>query len=104
MTKFREGGLFALVHNIQDYGCNRRKKNESLRQNKCFLPNIIYEATVTNNNDVVEKYFLNSTKGPLRKGTVTILNFSGYKVIVKIQIIKIYMGIKNENKIPFIKW
>ena len=42
--------------NIQDYGCNCRKKKESPMQDKCLTQNIIYEATVTNNNDIVEKY------------------------------------------------
>ena len=31
--------------NIQDYGCNCRKKNEFPMHNKCLTPNIIYEAS-----------------------------------------------------------
>ena len=46
-------------------------------QNKCLTPNIIYEATVTNNIDIVEKIYFGLSE--------TILDLSGYKVIVKIQ-------------------
>ena len=37
-----------LKPNIQDYGCNCRKRNECPMQNKCLLLNIIYEAKVAN--------------------------------------------------------
>ena len=43
--------------NIQDYGCNCSKKNERPMQNKCLTPNIIYEATFTNNTHIVEKIY-----------------------------------------------
>ena len=71
---------WVLRRNIQDYGCNCSKKNECPMQNMCLKPNIIYEATVTNNTDIVKKYI--SDYG---KRTVTILDLSGYNVIVKIK-------------------
>ena len=43
--------------NIQDYGCNCSKKNEFPMQNKFLTPNIIYEATVTNNTHIIEKIY-----------------------------------------------
>ena len=46
----------------------------------CLKPNVIYEAAVTNNTDIVKKYILDYAKR-----TVTILDLSGYNVIVKIQ-------------------
>ena len=49
-------------------------------QNMCLKPNIIYEATVTNNTGIVKKYILDYAKP-----TVTILDLSYYNVIVKIQ-------------------
>ena len=49
-------------------------------QNTCLKPNIIYEVTVTKNTNIVKKYFLDYAKR-----TVTILDLSGYNVIVKIQ-------------------
>ena len=47
---------------IQDYGCNCRKKNKYPKQNKCLTPNIINEATVTNNTDIVEKIYFGLCK------------------------------------------
>ena len=49
-------------------------------QNMCLKPKIIYEATVTNNTDIVKKYILDYAKR-----TVTILDLSGYNVKVKTQ-------------------
>ena len=43
--------------NIQDYGCNCRKKNGYPMQNKCLTRNVMYEATVTNNTSIVEKIY-----------------------------------------------
>ena len=70
---------------IQDYGCNCRKENECPMQNKCLTPNITYKAAVINNTDIVKKIILHYAKLSLAKGTVTILDLSGYKVIEKIQ-------------------
>ena len=38
--------------NIHDYCFNCRKKNEFPMQNKCLTPNIICEATITNNTNM----------------------------------------------------
>ena len=77
---FIQKANWVLRRNIQDYGCNCSKKNECPMQNTCLKPNIIYEATVTKNTNIVKKYFLDYAKR-----TVTILDLSGYNVIVKIQ-------------------
>ena len=42
---------------IQDHDYNCRQKNDCPVQNKCLIPNIVYEATVTNN---VDKYSIRS--------------------------------------------
>ena len=52
-------------------------------QNKCLTPNITYKATVINNTDIIKKIILHYAKLSLTKGTI--LDLSGYKVIVKIQ-------------------
>ena len=95
-----------LRSNIQDYGCNCRKKNECPIQNKCLIPNIIYGATVTNNTDIVQKkiyfeLFETSFKERYRNHTSSVRLQSRSK---DTQLSKHVWELKNENKIPFIKW
>ena len=41
----------------KNYRCNCRKKETCQLENKCLMPNIIYEAQITNNtNDEHKKY------------------------------------------------
>ena len=47
---------------IQDYGCSCSKKNERPMENMCLTPNIIYEATFTNNTYIVEKIYFGICK------------------------------------------
>ena len=64
-------------------------------QNMCLKTNIIYEATVSNNTDIAMGY---------AKRTVTILDLSGYNIIVKIHnYLNMYVEV-TENKIPFNMW
>ena len=71
--------------NIQDYGCNCKKKNECPMQNKRLTSNIIYEATVTNNIDIVEKIYFGLCETSFKKRYRNHTDLSGYKVIVNIQ-------------------
>lgn len=91
--------------NIQDYGCNCRKKNECPMQNKCLTPSIIYEATVTNNTDKVEKiYFgLCQTSFKERYGNHT-RSFRLPRYSKDTELSKYVWELKHENKVPFIKW
>ena len=52
---------------IQDHGCNCRQKNDCPMQNKCLTPNIVYEATVMNNVDTVEKIYFGLCETSFRK-------------------------------------
>ena len=52
---------------IQDHGCNCRQKNDCPMQNKFLTPNIVYEATVTNNVDTVEKIYFGLCETSFKK-------------------------------------
>ena len=41
----------------QFYGCNCWVRNDCPLQHKCLTPRIVYQATVTNNNDDIEKCY-----------------------------------------------
>ena len=43
--------------NDQVYGCNCRVRNDCPLQHKCLIPGIVYQTTVTNNKDDVEKIY-----------------------------------------------
>ena len=43
--------------NDQVYGCNCRMRNDCPLQHKCLTPRIVYQATVPNNKDGVERIF-----------------------------------------------
>ena len=64
----------------QDYGCNCRKKNKCPMQNIYLTQNIIYEATVTNKTDIVEKIYFALCETSFKERYR-----NSYKVIVKIQ-------------------
>ena len=90
--------------NIQDYGCNCRKKNECPMQNKCLTTNIIYEARVTNNIDIVEKIYFGLLKTSFKE------RYRNHNSSFRLQsrskdteLSKYVWELKNENKIPFIK-
>ena len=90
--------------NIQDYGCNCRKKNECPMQNKCLTPNIICEATITNNNNKVEKIYFGLSKTSFKESYLnhtTSFRLQSYSKDTKFS--KYAWKLKNENKIPFIK-
>ena len=70
-----------------------------------MTPNIIYEATVTNNTDIVEKIysrlFETSFEERYRNHTSSFRLQSRSK---DTELSKYVWELKNENKIPFIKW
>ena len=80
--------------NIQDYGYNYRKMSECAMQSKCLTPNIIYEATVTRlcETSFKERYH-NHTRS---------IRLQSYSKDTELS--KYVWELKNENKIPFIKW
>ena len=91
--------------NIQDYGCNCWKKNECPTHNKYLTPYIIYEATVTNNNELVEKIYFDlcetSFIGRYRNHT---RSFRVQSYSKDAELSKYVWESKNENKTPFIEW
>ena len=74
-------------------------------QNKCLTPYIIYEATVTNNNEQVGKTYsgLCETSFKERYRTHT-RSFRLQSFSKDAELSKCVWRLKNENKIPFIKW
>ena len=46
----------------QPYGCNSRDKNNRPLNNKCLMPEIVYQAVVTNDTDDTYKYYLGLTE------------------------------------------
>ena len=48
-------------HN-KNYGCNHRKKENCLLDNKCLMPNIIYEVQISSNTKDEHKKYLGAAK------------------------------------------
>ena len=74
-------------------------------QNKCLTPNIIYEATVTNNIDIVEKIYFGSSETSFKeryRDHIRSFRLQSYSKDTELS--KDAWELKNENKIPFIKW
>ena len=90
--------------NIQDYGYNYRKMSECPMQSKCLTPNIINEATVTSNTDIVEKIYFGlcetSFKNRYRNHTRS-FRLQSYSKDTELS--KYVWELKKENKMPFIK-
>ena len=74
-------------------------------QNKCLAPNIIYEATVTNNIDIVEKIYFGLFETSFKERYHDhIRSFRLQSYSKDTELSKYVWELKNENKIPFIKW
>ena len=73
--------------------------------NKCLTPNIIYEATVTNNTDIVEKIYFGLCETSFKeKHRNHISSFRLQSRNKDIELSKCLWELKNENKILFIDW
>ena len=74
-------------------------------QNKCLTPNIIYEATITNNTDIVEKIYFRLCKTSYKKRYCNhTRSFRLQSYSDDTELSKYVCELKIENKIPFIKW
>ena len=51
----------------ENSGCNCRKKESCPLDNKCLMPNIIYEAQITNNTNEEHKKYLGSAETSIKK-------------------------------------
>ena len=74
-------------------------------QNKCFTPNIVYEATVTHNVDIVEKidFGLCETSFKKRYSNHT-KSFRLKKYSKETELSKYVWELKRKNKTTIIKW
>ena len=91
--------------NIESYGCNYRKMSECPMQNKCLTPNIIYQATVTSNTNIVEKIYFGLCETSFKERYRNLTrSFRLQSYSKDTELSKYVWELKNENKIPFIKW
>ena len=69
------------------FGCNCQKRSMCPLQNKCLIPNIVYQADITNNVDDARRVYLGLSETPFKdryhnhvrdfnNDTKTRLNFS----------------------------
>ena len=90
---------------IQDHGCNCRQKNDCPIQNKCLTPNIVYEATVTNNVDTVEKIYFGLCEISFKKRYSNhTKSFRLKRYNKETELSKYVWELKRENKTAIIKW
>ena len=90
---------------IQDHGCNCRQKNDCPMQNKCLTQNIVYEATVTNNVDTVEKIYFGLCETSFKKRYSNhTKSFRLKKYSKETELSKYVWELKRENKTAIIKW
>ena len=104
--------LFIAMHNRsilnpndQVYGCNCRVRNDCLLQHKCLTPGIVYQATVTNNNDDAEKFYygLRETTFKERYRNHT-SSFRHEKNRNETELSNYIWALKKDKIVPSIKW
>ena len=89
----------------QQYGCNCRDKSNCLLDNKCLMPQIIYQADVTNDTDDTYKYYLGLAETSFKdRYRNHISSFNNEQHKNKTELSRYIWTIKNENKTPIIKW
>ena len=89
----------------QPKGCNCRGKNTCPLENKCLTPKIIYQADVTNDTDDTYKYYLGLAETSFKdRYRNRISSFNNEQNKTKPEFSKYNWSLKNENKIPTIKW
>ena len=89
----------------QPKGCNCRDKKNCPLENKCLTPKIVYQADVTNDTDDTYKYYRGLAETPFKdryRNHVSSFNNEQHKT--KTELSKYVWSLKNENKIPTIKW
>ena len=89
----------------QPKGCNCRDKNTCPLENKCLTPMIIYQAAVTNDTDDTYKYYLGLAETSFKdRYRNHISSFNNEQHKTKTELSKYVCYLKNENKVPTIKW
>ena len=79
--------------------------SECPMQNKCLTPNIIYQATVTSNTNIVEKIYFGLCETSFKERYRNLTrSFRLQSYSKDTELSKYVWELKNENKIPFIKW
>ena len=85
-------------------GCNCRVRNDCPLQHECLTPGIVYQATVTNNNDDVEKIYYGLCETNLKKRYRNhISSFRHEKNWIEMELSNIW-ALKKDKIVPSIKW
>ena len=86
-------------------GCSCRDKNTCPLENKCLTPKTIYQADATNDTDDTYKYYLGLAETSFKdRYRNHISSFNNEQNKRKTELSKYVWSLKNENKIPTIKW
>ena len=89
----------------KDYGCNCRKKKHCPLDNKYLMPNIIYEAQISNNtNDEHKKYVGAAETSFKERFSNHTRDFKQKKYTKYTELSKYIWNLKNQGIIPIVKW
>ena len=86
-------------------GCNCRVRNDCPLQHECLTPGTVYQATVTNNNDDVEKIYYGLCEINLKKRYRNhISSFRHEKNRIEMELSNYIWALKKDKIVPSIKW
>lgn len=94
------GQSFDLMKKI--YGCNFKEKSNCALPHKFLTPEILYETSVTNNNDDVEKIYHGLCKTAFNETKGTAIN--SFKNLNRSKIFLLHLDIKERQNASSIKW
>ena len=91
-------------HN-ENYGCNCRIKEKCPLDNKCFTPNIIYEAQISNNTNDERKKYLGAAETSFKERYNNhTRDFKHKKYMKCTELSKYIWNLKNQGITPIVKW
>ena len=91
--------------NIEIYGCNYRQQRECPLQNKCLTPSLVYKATVTNNVDDEEMFYIGLTETDFKQRFNNHTKSFRHRKYSKETELSMYVwNLKHQEKSPIITW
>ncbi len=91
--------------NNEEHGCNCRVKENCPLQNKCLTPCLIYEATVSNDQNNEVKRYIGLTEGTFKQRYANhCKDFRQIKYEKSTELSKYVWSIKKDGRTPIIKW
>ncbi|XP_065070331.1 uncharacterized protein LOC135695263 [Rhopilema esculentum] len=89
----------------EEYGCNCKNKDDCPLGNECLTPNLIYEATVSNDKDDEKKKYIGLTEGTFKLRYANHnKDFKHERYKKSTELSKYIWKLKEQGKIPTIKW